>query len=507
MYWRKALPLLFLIAITGPGFAQSHFTRVPDGNIEALRAALVDAHSRPAVRNVILLGGTFRFGPDDNLPEVQTLVYLYADRKPAHFIGIDGGPATLIRVASQGSLEITNVEFSGFHAGPGGGSGDRGVLLNDGTLILRKVQILDDSGTSGCGQNSCSDDNPLVLNRAAGNFIASQVSVIDGGGEGNASPGADGTVLTNLGTARLQNLQLYFTRPGFATPFLNSGQMWLTNATLKSENTGNPFDAEWIISPGRLQVANSIISGFASAWCDTVISAGFNLVDNTACGIASREDLVGVPTGLRWRPVQANWLHRDEQILTHALVPIAASPAVDSANDAWCPPVSLEVEQTHNTTRTLDGDNDGTVRCDRGAYEIPRAFIDTGGINGLYFNPDADGHYIYIADTRYNTLVMWTTFDASGKQAWIYGIADKAVAGRSLIADAYINRDGRVSLAGQFDPATSEHWGHLEVDLTDCDEGDFLFSSDLPGFGSGEFQIQRLAYVKRLGCVDSAAED
>ncbi len=500
--WRRVLLFLILCAITQPGFAVNTYITIPDGNVEALKSALADSYSLPALTHVIVLGGTFQFGPDDELPEVRTTVSIFAGRKPAYFTGLDGGPTTLIRVAQGGSLQITNIEFQGFDPVVHGDSGHQGLLVNDGSLFLSKTQFRDNTAQLECGQEACADFKPLITNTASGEFRAALVSVIDSGVMvPEPSVGlAAGALFTNHGTARLQNVQLYIRVSGYAPPFRNSGQMWLTNATLKSNESEDQSNADWIISPGRLQLANSVISGFGHGWCENVISAGFNLVENPACGISSREDIVGTSAGLRWRPVVANWQHREEQILTHALVPIAASPAVDSANDAWCPPVSLHQEPTRNTTRPRDGDNDGDAACDRGAYEIARKFLATGGINGLYFNPDADGHYVYIADTRFNTMVMWTTFDARGEQAWIFGIAREAVAGRSLIADAYINRDGRVSLTGQFDPATSEPWGRLEVDLASCDEGDFLFASDLPGFGSGRFEIRRLAHVKRLGC-------
>ena len=499
---RKVLFVLILLATAQPGLADNIYTRIPDGDVDALRAAMRGAYSRPASNHVILLAGTFEFGPDDGLPEVRTQVTIYPDRKPAHFVGLDGGPAPLIHVAGGGSLELTNVELSGFYNQAG--TGDRGVLVNDGKLILRKVQIRDNSNPTPCSAQQCAGIAPLVLNRSSGEFHASQVSVIDSGiRDAQTSVEAAGGVLKNLGNARLQNFQLYLTQPDYAPAFQNAGQMWVTNASLMTAKPGTRALREWIVSPGRLQVANTIVSGFASTWCRSVISAGFNLVDNPACAMSSREDIVGAATGLRWVQIDSDWLRREEELLTHVLAPIAASPAVDSANDAWCPRVSIETSQTGNSSRNRDGDDDGTVRCDRGAYEIPRKTLQAGGINGLYYNPQADGHYIYIADTRYNTMVMWTTFDASGKQAWIFGIAEKAVAGRSLIADAYINRDGRVSLTGDFDPATTEHWGHLEFELTGCYGGDFLFASDSPEFGSGQFQVERLAYVKRLGCSNS----
>jgi len=48
----------------------------------------------------------------------------------------------------------------------------------------------------------------------------------------------------------------------------------------------------------------------------------------------------------------------------------------------------------------------------------------------------------------------------------------------------------------------AEAWGELHVDMDSCDGGVVAYRSVLPEFGSGQFPIERLAYVKQLGCVD-----
>lgn len=491
--------------------ANTVYFSVPDGNVEVLKHRLQDAQSRPNETVVLLLDGIFRFGPQDALPEVRTDVSVRGDAAPAYFFGVDGGPANLLRITRPGSLRLTNISFEDFDPRVGGDGEQAGLVVNSGLLNLAESQFQDNSAELECASSGCDAYKPLILNTTSGDFRAAQVSIVDSGvtvPEFHAGAAA-GAVLTNRGSARMIVTQLFLQKPGYAPSFLNSGEIQFRNVTLKTETSRGAMPGEWIESSGSLRISNSIIDGFASEWCSNATSSGFNLVDNPQCQISGREDIVGKSAGLRWRPVTASWQHwTQKQILSHALVPIAASPAVDSANDDWCPENSLESFNSFRPdSRTLDGDGDGIYRCDRGAFEIPLGSVDNGGINGLYYNPDADGHYVYVADTKFNTMVMWTTFDSRGKQAWIFGIADKAVAGRALIADAYINRDGRVSLSGQFDPATSEHWGRLEVELDDCDEGNFAFYSDVSGFGSGEFQIQRLAHVKRLGCQDHPAEN
>jgi len=492
------------VLLATPLLADTLVFTVPRGDLTTLKARLLEAQNERAHATHLLVEGDFRIGPADEMPSIHTDVAIIGQHAPARFIGRDGGPATLIRVEGHGSLVLSNIGFEGFDLAVVGG-GEGGLLVNRGFVQLNQVQFKDNIANITCGLPVCTDFKPLVTNAESGELRAFQLSVVDSGatpifGSVSHNPGA---VITNAGTARLTNFQLYLSQDAFAPPFMNTGQMWLRHVSFQSEGDAEPFQGEFIVSPGRLQLSNSIIAGFGADWCDSVISAGYNLVDNPQCGISAREDIVGRSAGLRWREIDADWRGSEEQILTHALVPIAGSPAVDSANGDWCPDASLqEHSYLHMGDRPFDGDGDGVARCDRGAFEIVKNVLQTGGINGLYFNPNADGHYVYIADTRYNTMVMWTTFDANRRQAWIFGIADKAVAGRSLIADAYINRDGRVSLSGQFDPATSEHWGRIEVEMTSCDQGQFAFFSETPGFASGEFEIVRLAHVKRLGCAN-----
>lgn len=498
--------LAFLLA--EPVFALNEYIRIPEGDVAALKNGLLSAQNEVANTTVLLVGGDYRFTAEDGLPEIGNKVSILADQGPTRFLGTNGGPATLLRVTESGSLRLSNVSLEEFDLGvmPQGG-GEAGLIVNRGELNLVQMQFRNNTTQVSCSGGSCSAYKPLVVNTETGDLRVAFASIVNSGaiaaqGFGDSESGA---VVRSAGTGQFTNVQLYLSGQPYEPPLRNTGDMRLRNVSFQFDSASNRYEREFIVSPGRLQVSNSVLAGFASGWCDSVISAGYNVVDNPDCRISSREDVVGKSGGLLWLPIDARWIGRGgEEILTHALVPSAASPAVDSANPDWCPNSSLHDAHSFpvERDRSLDGDGDGVARCDRGSFEIAKNVVQAGGINGLYFNPDADGHYVYIADTRFNTMVMWTTFDSNRRQVWIFGIADNAVAGRSLIADAYINRDGRVSLSGQFDPATSEPWGRIEVEMTSCDEGHFSFISDDPGFPSGRFEITRLAHVKRLGCVN-----
>lgn len=125
-----------------------------------------------------------------------------------------------------------------------------------------------------------------------------------------------------------------------------------------------------------------------------------------------------------------------------------------------------------------------------------------GGINGLYYNPESDGHYFIVLDTNYTTMVVWMTFDADGNQVWVYGLGE-LIDGRRVMAETYINRSSGLLPGGKLEEFEYETWGWIELDMTSCRNGTVTYQSDLPGFGSGQFSIVRLAYVKQLGCGDT----
>lgn len=130
----------------------------------------------------------------------------------------------------------------------------------------------------------------------------------------------------------------------------------------------------------------------------------------------------------------------------------------------------------------------------------PVSSLAEGGINGLYYSPEADGHYVYILETDFTTLIVWTTFDAEGNQVWVYGTGELEN-GKSVMVETYINRNEGHSPEGEFTPSEAEHWGWMDVDMSSCLEGTFTFQSDFPEFGSGQFPIKRLGFVKQLGCI------
>ncbi|MGA9573364.1 MAG: hypothetical protein WBS20_05395, partial [Lysobacterales bacterium] len=340
---------------------------------------------------------------------------------------------------------------------------------------------------------------PIIKNSDSGQLYLNQVSILDSG------TNRGGGVIYNDGSVEMQNTQVYFSRNGEAqkgsgAPFLNNRFMSMKNISMfRYSNDGIvPVYA----APGaETYMSNSIVSGFSPMPC-SITSLGYNLIEYPQCSFHVEGDVVRQPVGLSWRPVEVGpfgtWNHETLQpILTHALVPFATSPAVDSIDPGLCPQDHL----LHYDGRSTDGNADGIAKCDMGAIELQPVHLINGGINGVYFNPDANGHYITIIHNPYNTLIMWNSFDQDGNQYFVHGTGE-LVQGRSVVADAYINVAGSTSPEGEIVPAEELHWGTLQVDMTSCNEGTLAFSSDFPEVGSGQVSLKRLVYVKQLGCVD-----
>jgi hypothetical protein len=336
-----------------------------------------------------------------------------------------------------------------------------------------------------------------IVNRPGGNLVVRQVSIVNSGIYGVWVPSISG-VIVNRGHAVVTSTQIYLTEHAWGPQLTNDGTLDIYNSSFVFNDASLSRTPPMLVSGdgARTQILNSVISGFSDSVCRDALSVGYNLHDSPDCEWSSSGDLIGIPAGLIWRPVETNWDWSGQQLLTHALVPMAASAVVDSGNSDWCINYDLLGQG-----RPTDGDGDGQKECDRGAVESWRIGLAEGGINGLYFNPEADGHYFYVLETDFTTLVVWTTFDSDENQAWVYGTGE-LIDGRSVIADTYINRNGSYSIDGEIAEAEAEHWGRLEVDMTSCTAGLVAFYSELPEFGSGQFPIQRLAYVKQLGCVD-----
>jgi hypothetical protein len=449
----------------------------------SLKQAIVDANDRPTdILTTIFVFGEVGVAADAEfaLPPIRARINIVG----GSFREVDGGPDRLFKVDSTGILGIRDSDFadwSGAVSGPA-------LFENHGTLVLRRVDFTSIVGLPFCGGKVCAPNSTaLIHNAMTGHLTLDDVRFVDSGTAREfGPPTAANGILFNEGTAALHRTQVYLAHNRWEEPITNVGFMRLRNSSFLVRNQLDLPNLP-LLAPadsGATESVNSVFDGLTGHWCQSALSLGHNTVSARDCNWSAVGDAIGAPTGLIWRRSSADSDHFD-------LVPSAASSVIDSADATWC----LEGYEI------WDGNADGIATCDRGARELEPTRLAEGGINGFYYVPDEDGHYVYVQETDFTTLVMWNTFDADGNQAWIYGTG-KLEAGRSVIAEAYINRTGGLTPDGLLTDIEAEAWGELQVDMDSCAGGIVTYRSALPEFGSGQFPIERLAYVKQLGCVD-----
>jgi len=490
--------LLFPVASALAQESESIYVR--EGDVAALKEAIEAANAKPVGhRTDLFLSGDFQFSDDLPMPSIETDLSIASFEGTASLRGPAAAgdpsrpPVTLFHVSGNGRLKLFNISLSDLPLSLTG----NGLVRNEGSLVLEQVVVSSVSGSVLClNFGFCVFPQPLFQNLAGGSLTMERVSIVNSGAlSAYPFPNPAGGILDNDGQASLSNVQLYLTNQGWTwkAPVSNAGTLAVNNATFFS-NAPETAPLPPLLnsgSTGDATIRNSVVSGFDGPSCDEVVSLGFNLHADAGCGWSAQNDIVGTSAGLMWRTVDANWRGAEPQILARALVPSAASPAVDSANPESCSPYDLP----GNRRSTLD------AQCDRGAVEaIPRT-LGEGGINGLYFNPQADGHYVQVMQTDYLTLVIWNTFDLAGNHVWVYGTG-QLVDGGSLVAETYINRDGIVVPDTPVIDAETEYWGTLVVEMDSCTQGTIVFNSVFPEFGSGQFPIERLAYIKQIGCAE-----
>ena len=155
---------------------------------------------------------------------------------------------------------------------------------------------------------------------------------------------------------------------------MNAGDASLLNVTLAAA-TGYGIENA---SAGSLQMTNTIVAGNTAGACSgAATSLGNNLDDDGSCALTAAGDLSGV------NPLLSPLADNGGATPTHALM--AGSPAIDAGSNAACPTIDQR-----GVTRPADGDADGALVCDIGAYEalvfadVPPDFWASDWILALY---------------------------------------------------------------------------------------------------------------------------
>ena len=217
-----------------------------------------------------------------------------------------------------------------------------GGLYNAGTAWLINATL---SGNSAYGGGGLFNDRPDSM-ASLTNVTLSENSASAGGG-----------LYNNLGTATLTNVTLSENSASAGGGLYNNlGTATLTNVTL-SGNSAAVSGGGIYRNDGVVQVMSTIVanSPFGGNCVGGSTNNGFNLSSDNTCGFGVGRDSVDVmlnPLADNGGPTQ-----------TH--MPQPGSPAIDTVATGCPPPFTDQ----RGGTRSMDGDGDGSARCDAGAVE------------------------------------------------------------------------------------------------------------------------------------------
>jgi hypothetical protein len=215
------------------------------------------------------------------------------------------------------------------------------------------------------------------------------------------------------------------------------------------------------------------------------VSLGGNVSDDSGCNLnAASDHVTDLSLGL------ASYGYNGGLVPTQALA--FGSPAHGVGVAQYC-----EALDARGYTRA-------TNTCDAGAYEYGggSGALTANGMNGVYYDKAATGHYVTLQRIHDNgdIMVIWNTFDQHGNPAWIYGVGQ--ITAKHIHVQMAQNLGGVLQVGGPAIGSTVRAWGTVDVDLTSCLLAQFNYQSSLPEFGSGHFPLTRLAIVADFGCSD-----
>ena len=263
---------------------------------------------------------------------------------------------------------VFNLHYSVVHANLSNAGeaflGKGGGIFNAGTLLIR------DSTISG---NSASDDDDSGM--GGGLYNQGSADVARSTFTGNLASGS-GSAISNLGSIKLSNSTLsgnddFYSRMGgvFSNgqsypPFSGTPQATLIHVTIAA-NLG-----PGLYNFGKLRLRNSLIAGNIAVMDDSQWSNCNNQGDKASYQASGM--LLGTGPG----NCTAERYIENQQTLTSLLEPLAdnggatrthalrpASPALDGGIG------SCSSHDQRSQPRPQDGDGDGVVVCDLGAYE------------------------------------------------------------------------------------------------------------------------------------------
>ena len=281
-----------------------------------------------------------------------------------------------------GDLSLTNVNVVGNSTAQNAGGG---IYNNNGTLTLDTCTITANSVTAANGSgggiaNSHGGQVTLTDCTVSGNTVSAASG--RGGGLYNAgvsqyqvntstitgNSAAEGGAVYNAETGSLDFDSSTIsgnTASGSGGGLHNAstGTITIHDSTVARNTASVGGGGLYNASTGLVQLGNTILGENTAPdgpdGLGSLVSLGYNLIgDDTDCDYTlSLGDLINK------EPLLEDLGDYTGPTLTHTLM--TGSPAVDTGDDANCPALDQRGQ-----TRPLDGNGDGTVRCDMGAVEL-----------------------------------------------------------------------------------------------------------------------------------------
>jgi hypothetical protein len=197
--------------------------------------------------------------------------------------------------------------------------------------------------------------------------------------------------VTNLGTAWIEQTTVSTNHGDASGGISNSGQLDLLNSTVANNQAtfapgilnaaGASLTARYSTvadngtygfrGSGSIQLEATIIAAHATANCEfAVTTIGNNLEDRDTCGfVLALGDVVGTDPFLNPLDMAGG--------RTPTMALQAGSPAIDAAASASCP-----ANDQRGVSRPADGDDNGSVVCDMGAFEFRSGPVFSDGFEG-----------------------------------------------------------------------------------------------------------------------------